>query len=156
MTNSFPVSGGFVYKQNRRVAQTGIEPTAVQKQAIGDNLILNTTISTHEFNIDNGDTALITTTADSSLGSIVGDLGLSTVYFETSTSTIANLIPYGSSVLSSDYTIVGPTLLPNTFTATDGKNLVWYTHFTNNTGSTQTVVAVTQLRYLTGMGGDVV
>jgi hypothetical protein len=141
----------------RRSYQRDIMPTAIKTAQLAFDVIKNTSAAQEDaVTLNNGAQLTATSTIASTINP---DIRIATVpfmiaMFQDSLSA-ANHIPYGSSVDDNVYDFIAPTAVPQITTiGTDGNNVVYKTALYNGTGSSQSIIIVTQARFITGIGGS--
>lgn len=133
-----------------RVNQQSLLPTAVQPRSFSTTIIQNAGTSVPgSISVGNGVSFTLTSTDVSNVGArLMGNYMLGLFQDSISNSNILGNV--------TGWVVLGPFAMPENasgFTAgTDGKNLVFKTFVTNNTGSTHTVFFITDLRFLVGIG----
>ena len=143
----------FIYRQDRRAAYRNLEPTAIHPSNVSIGNLTNTNISLVTFTLPNGSKALLTSTVSIGTNQRIGTVPYMIAMFEGSATT-ANQIPFGSSIATSDYDVIGPHAMPQLSPiGTDGYNVVYKTVIANNTGSQETILVYVQARIIKSIGG---
>lgn len=146
-------------KQRPRANRRDIGPAAIRARHLPDVTLVDTNADVLTATLTDGSQATITSTI--SVGSGEAKLGSAPymmAIFESSVSE-ANWINGGSSVGNTDYLMYGPMAIPdisinNERIGTDGKNIVFKTSITNNSGTTQGLIFVTNTRVMVTRGGQ--
>ena len=138
------------YQQNQRISLQDVLPASIPNSMVATNLMKNAGVNTLTSSVPNGSTLTLTTTIVSNLAKSnrIGAVPFQCALFLTS-ALLNNLIPFGSGVTPSQWVLFGPLAMPE-FTpgGTDGNNLIYKSAITNNTGSTQTVIFMSDLRVI--------
>lgn len=140
--------------QKARTSQRDLLPTAIKPRSVESDFLQNTQVTTGSFSISNGVTVTITTTITALANSTIrmGAVPFQIAFFETSTTT-ANLIPFGSGIATGRYTVTSLAMPQITGIGTDGNNIVYKTSIANNSGGTQTIIYYIASRFIQGSGG---
>lgn len=141
--------GGF-YPTQQKASQQLILANSVSSANISTNLLTNAGVNTSINSVPNGSTLTLTTTITSNINAKnrIGAVPFQCAWFLTS-ATLNNLIPFGSNITPSQWVTYGPFAMPEFSPGgTDGNNLVIKSGVTNNTGSTQTVIFMSDLRVI--------
>jgi hypothetical protein len=141
----------------RRISQRNILPTSVTSRLVERDFIKNTSATQEDaVTVNNGTQLNLTSTIASTVDDEIriGVCPYMVAMFQTSLSA-ANHIPYGSNVDNDVYDFIAPTAVPQITTiGNDGFNVVYRASLYNGTGSNQSIIVVTQARYITGVGGS--
>ena len=135
----------FRYKQNKRVSQQGILPTAVKQRNLGD-VVSKTVLSVNATTIPNNDRVVLDVTLDAKEGTgLLAEVFVSVYVGSVATSN--SLLDAGSNVDYNNWIIVGPHYNWRRWdSTTDQTTVSLVTH--NNTGSSQDVIFRIQAKYV--------
>ena len=155
----FPIVPPTPYAQEERPNQRNILPSAIKLRSFSNITIDNSDISYGFFSVS--DQVGVTTTLrwiptpDENV--IVGAVPFQIVYLEGTALATASLIPL--QVASGRYFTSGPFAMPifttDTFRGSTETNIRFITSIFNNSGGTQSLIRVSQLRYILGGAGEI-
>lgn len=147
MTNFNNLPNIDLKRRRKRAGRRDIEPASIKRRFLTQDLMSNTAVERVSATVPNGSKATLTTTLSANDASRrIGLLPYAIqVYIGTATS--ANILPSGSSVSTTDYTIYSWDV-PEVTGGTDGNNIVRKTTVANASGSQQTIIFDVQARYL--------